>query len=100
MFTRSLWSRSRYVVNDLESALFPLTVAPPTQVLTGEVPFGDKSDWVVVQAVCRGDRPSRPAHRSCTDSLWALIQRCWHQDPPLRPEILEVSQIFSSVSTN
>ena len=87
-------------MKDLESALFSLIVAPLTQVLTGKVPFSDKSDWVIVQAVCRGDRPSRPAHRSCTDRLWALIKRCWHQDPQLRPEILEVSQTFASISTN
>ena len=87
-------------MNDLESAFFPLIIAPPTQVLTGDVPFGDKSDWVAIPAVLRGNRPSRPAHRSCTDGLWALIQRCWDQDPHLRPEILEVSQTISSVSTN
>ena len=87
-------------MNDLESASFPLTVTPPTQVLTGNVPFSDKSDWVIVPEVLGGNRPSRPAHRSCTDGLWALIQRCWDHEPHLRPEILEVSQTFSSVSTN
>ena len=87
-------------MNDLESALFPPNVSPPTQVLTGEVPFGNRSDWVVASDVLVGKRPSRPAHRSCTDGLWALIQRCWDQDPGSRPEILEVSQIFSSISAN
>ena len=87
-------------MNDLESAFFLLTAVPPTQVLTGAVPFGDKSDWVAISDVLVGIRPSRPAHRSCTDGLWALIQRCWDQDPHLRPEILEVSQTISSVSTN
>ena len=87
-------------MNDLEFELFPLTVSPPTQVLTSEVPFSDKSDWVVASEVLVGKRPSRPAHRSCTDGLWALIQRCWDREPCLRPEILEVSQTFSSISTN
>ena len=100
MYTRSLWSQSRYVVNDLESELFPLTVGPPTQVLTGEVPFRDKSDWVIASAVLKGNRPSRPAHRSCTDSLWALIQRCWDHEPHVRPEISEISQTFSFISAN
>ena len=78
-----------------------LIIAPPTQVLTGEVPFSSlKTNWTVVQAVLRGDRPSRPEHPSCTDGLWSLIQRCWDEDPGLRPEIPEVSQTFSSVSTN
>ena len=87
-------------MNDLESALLPLTVALPTQVLTGDIPFGNKSDWVAISAVLVGNRPSRPAHPSCTDGLWALIQRCWDEDPHSRPEIPEVSQMFSSVSTN
>ena len=88
-------------MNGLKYVLFLLTVATPTQVLTGEIPFSnEKTNWMVLQAVLRGDRPSRPEHPSCTDNLWALTQRCWDQDPHLRPEILEVSQTFSSVSTN
>ena len=88
-------------MNRLKYALLLLTVAAQTQVLTGEVPFSsEKTNWKVSQAVLRGDRPSRPVHPSCTDGLWALTQRCWDQDPGSRPDILEVSQIFSSVSTN
>ena len=88
-------------MNGFKYALLLLTVAAPPQVLTGEAPFSsEKTNWTVVQAVFRGDRPSRPAHRSCTDDLWALIQRCWDHEPHLRPDILEVSQTFSSVSTN
>ena len=88
-------------MNGLKYVLFLLTVAALIQVLTGEVPFSnDKTNRMVLQAVLRGDRPSRPIHPSCTDGLWALTQRCWDQDPGLRPEILEVSQTFSSVSTN
>ena len=88
-------------MNDPKYTLFLLTVATPTQVLTGEVPFSSlKTNWIVVQAVLKGDRPSRPEHPSCTGSLWALIQRCWDEDPHLRPEIPEVLQTLSSVSTN
>ena len=88
-------------MNGLKHTLFLLTVAVPIQVLTGEVPFSnEKTNWMVVVAVLRGDRPSRPEHPSFTDGLWRLIQRCWHQDPHLRPEIPEVSQTFASVSTN
>ena len=88
-------------MNDLKYALFSLTVAALTQVFTGEIPFSsEKVNWMVALAVLRGDRPARPEHASCTDDLWALIQRCWDQDPDSRPEILEVSQTFSSISTN
>ena len=85
-------------MNDLKYVLFLLTVAAPTQVFTGEVPFiNEKTNWTVAPAVLRGGRPSRPEHPSCTDYLWALIKRCWDQDPGLRPEIPEVSQTFSSI---
>ena len=47
-----------------------------------------------------GERPPRPAHPSCTDDLWTLIQRCWDQDPQLRPEIPEVLQTLSSAYAN
>ena len=88
-------------MNSLKHVLFLLTFTAPTQVLTGEVPFSsEKTNWTVLQAVFRGDRPPRPVHSSCTDGLWALTQRCWDQDPGMRPDILEVSQTFSSISTN
>ena len=84
-----------------ETRVVSANYAAPTQVLTGEVPFrNEKTNWMVLQAVLRGDRPSRPVHPSCTDGLWALIQRCWDQDIGLRPDIVEISQSFSSVSTN
>ena len=86
-------------MNGLKYESFLLTAASPTQVLTGKAPFSNKkTNWMVVQTVLKGDRPSRPEHPSCTDGLWALIQRCWDQDPGSRPEILEVSQMFSPVS--
>ena len=88
-------------MNNLKYVLFPLTVVVPTQALSGQVPFSsEKTNWTVAPAVLGGKRPTRPAHPSCTDGLWALIQRCWAQDPQLRPEIHEVSQNFSSISTN
>ena len=86
-------------MNGPKYELFLLTAASQTQVLTGKAPFiTEKTNWMVVQTMLMGNRPSRPEDPSCTDGLWALIQRCWDQDPGLRPEILEVSQTFSSVS--
>lgn len=70
------------------------------EVFTGEVPFHDKSPYDAMTAILNGKRPPRPTHSSCTDYLWNLIQRCWDQDPLLRPEISEVLRIllFSSAS--
>lgn len=70
------------------------------EVFTGEVPFYDKSPYDAMTAILNGKRPPRPTHSSCTDYLWNLIERCWDQDPVLRPEISEVLRIllFSSAS--
>ena len=40
--------------------------------------------------ILSGERPKRPEHPSITDDLWNLNQRCWAQEPLLRPEISEV----------
>ena len=45
-------------------------------------------------AVMEGRRPSRPSHPTFTDELWVLTQRCWSEDPRLRPEASEVSSIL------
>ena len=37
-----------------------------------------------------GKRPLRPLHPVLTSQLWTLVQRCWAQDPRLRPEASEV----------
>ena len=88
-------------MNGSSCVRLPLTVVASTQILSGKVPFSDlKTSWVVVQAVWEGKRPPRPVHPSCKDGLWTLIQRCWDQDPRLRPEISEVSQSLSSVSAD
>ena len=42
-----------------------------------------------------GKRPSRPTHPTLTDYLWTLIQRCWDQDPHLRPEVSEALQVLT-----
>lgn len=44
---------------------------------------------VAVQ-ISSGKRPERPEHPSLTNDLWNLNQRCWDQEPLLRPEISEV----------
>jgi hypothetical protein len=78
---------------------FWLTFSSP-QVYTGAVPFSGSPSPMAMLAIMRGERPSRPAHSVLTDQLWTLMQRCWDQDPYLRPEAVEVSQVLlaSSVS--
>jgi len=43
-------------------------------------------------AITQGKRPQRPTHPDFTENLWALIQRCWDEDPQLRPKASEIVQ--------
>ena len=74
------------------------TVVP--QAFTGTTPFGDMEPILVVVAIAQGRRPQRPAHPWFTGKLWRVINRCWDDDPQLRPEAPEVLQALrdSSVS--
>ena len=46
-------------------------------------------------SIMNGKRPSRPTHPTFTVDLWTLVQRCWHQDPTSRPQILEVLKVLT-----
>ena len=50
-------------------------------------------------ALVEGKRPSRPTHPTFTDNLWVLMQRCWHQDLHLRPEVSEALEFFPTPSS-
>ena len=65
------------------------------QIFTGAVPFSGRSDVQVLLAVVQGGRPPRPAHPTFTEKLWTLMQRCWDQDPHLRPDASEVVRILT-----
>ena len=60
------------------------------KVFTGAAPFPHTPPTTVGVRVLAGKRPERPAHSSLTDNLWDLNQRCWDQEPLLRPRITEV----------
>ena len=70
------------------------------QVFTGAVPFGNDSFAGVMVTVKKGGRPTRPAHPTFTETLWTLMQRCWHHDPRLRPEVSEALQILLTPSVS
>jgi len=71
-----------------------------TQVFTGEVPFGKNPLGAAVMAIMKGDRPPRPTNPACSDKLWAMMQRCWDQEPHLRPEVSEVFQVLPGSALN
>ena len=68
------------------------------QVLTGAVPFGNASPVTAMLSITQGKRPPRPTHPAFTGNLWALMQRCWDQEPHLRPEVSEVLQVILTPS--
>jgi serine/threonine protein kinase len=62
------------------------------EILTGQIPLDNhpRSDYNVILLDHR--RPQLPSH--VNPSLAALIHRCWHQDPNLRPT---ASQLVSEI---
>ncbi|KAF9646886.1 kinase-like protein [Thelephora ganbajun] len=62
------------------------------EVFTDAVPFASGRDITAMVAITRGRRPPRPKHSAVTGGLWTLMQRCWNQDPKLRPEAANVLQ--------
>jgi len=70
------------------------------QVFTSAVPFGGLSTTGAILSIVQGKRPPRPTHPTFTEDLWTLTQRCWNQDPHLRPNILEVLQVLPTLSVS
>lgn len=68
------------------------------QVFTDAIPFGNGSFVMAMLAIMHGTRPPRPTHPAFTESLWKLMQRCWHQDPRERPEVSEVLEVLLTPS--
>ncbi|THU84155.1 kinase-like protein [Dendrothele bispora CBS 962.96] len=59
------------------------------EIFTGLLPFHELKDVAVMFKVIQGQRPDRPdniVHRYLSDSMWAIIQQCWSQEPKDRPE--------------
>ena len=69
----------------------------PLQVFTGAVPFDGDPALAAMLGIVNGERPPRPTHSKLTDGLWTLIQRCWDQDPHLRPEVSEVVKVLGGL---
>ncbi|KAF9644933.1 kinase-like protein [Thelephora ganbajun] len=61
------------------------------EAFTGATPFSGKSPRAATLAIMGGERPPRPTHPTLTDGSWTLIQRCWSQEPHLRPHALRIS---------
>ena len=60
------------------------------EVLSGQVPFAQRADRVVVNEVLSGMRPERPQGvegKWFTDDIWKILECCWNHEPGDRPSI-------------
>ena len=68
------------------------------QVFIAAVPFSGCSSFVAAIAIVQGKRPPQPTHPAFTEDVWALVQRCWNQEPHLRPQVREVLEALRTLS--
>jgi len=50
---------------------------------------------MAISAIAQGGRPTRPTHPTLTENMWALMQRCWDQNPDLRSDVSGVLQALA-----
>jgi hypothetical protein len=81
-------------MSDVPAELWPTVRFVSMQVFTGAVPFSNGPSVMAMLAITQGKRPPRPTHPTFTENLWTLMQRCWDQDPHLRPEVSEVLRVL------
>lgn len=67
------------------------------ELLTGKLPYEYLTPLqAAVGVVQKGLRPTIPKHTN--PSLVELLERCWQQDPILRPDFSEVTEILQKIS--
>ncbi|KAL8168380.1 hypothetical protein V2J09_009879 [Rumex salicifolius] len=67
------------------------------ELLTGELPHSLLSPLqAAIGVVQKGLRPVIPTH--VHPKLVELIERCWHQDPCIRPNFSEIISILEDVA--
>ena len=58
------------------------------EVLTGQAPFAQDAESIVIRKVLEGGHPDRPQGtqgRSFPDGMWKMLERCWERQPSNRP---------------
>lgn len=66
---------------------FGSTCRYPNKVFTNVVPLNNSQPLAVVAKTSNEERPPRPTDPILSDDMWALMQRCWEQEPQSRPEM-------------
>ena len=65
------------------------------EIISGNIPFHEHATPAVSVMVTKGELPSRGA--KFTDSLWAVLERCWAAQPSARPSVEAVLQSLKVV---
>ncbi|KAK7029504.1 hypothetical protein VNI00_014537 [Paramarasmius palmivorus] len=61
------------------------------EILSGRIPYHYvRNDAQVVIELHKGNKPRRPAPLFVTDQQWALMVKCWSDEPEKRPNIEQV----------
>ena len=71
------------------------------EVLSGQVPFAQSKEFIVMRKVIEGERPERPEGAEgvwFTDVLWETLIQCWAEQPKSRPGIEGVLECLGRVS--
>lgn len=80
----------------------PVTLAYPSQVLTGLRPFHHLYvDKQILLAIIRGERPEKPLDAESlglSDALWGLLQSCWSESSSARPTAQRLLCYLSSAA--
>jgi len=66
------------------------------KVFTGRNPFEGCHPITTTVKIIGGERPPRPDDPTLTDDVWALVGRCWAQEPQSRPKMGRVLQDLAS----
>lgn len=92
-----LLSTERRLAPPADIYAFGMTVL---ELMTTAHPFSYiKRSPLVLKALMTGERPRRPEDpmyvaRGLDDAMWALLQRCWREEPEQRPTIDEVLEVL------
>ena len=68
------------------------------EVLTGQRPFPNDSEWIVMQRVLNCEHPERPEGPWFADDLWEMLELCWATEPKSRPGIEAMLECFVQAS--
>ncbi|KAG9075317.1 hypothetical protein FRC06_010154, partial [Ceratobasidium sp. 370] len=73
------------------------------EIMTGKVPFHEKSDRAVYGAIREQNLPSRPRENIPVgsqdgDKLWQLITDCWVYEPAKRPPAAKVAAMMNKIT--